>query len=298
MLPWQRSEELLSVGQTVSALSSLSEIFASKKFRQTPIALLEPIMLRFLDLCVILRKGRTAKEGLHTYKNVAQNASVTSVETVVLRYIQRSKEELEKALKQVDEEEGPAGGKPEGAEGEQKGEGKPAHTLDVEDLEESETPEGILLGSVTEDNSRDRKYRTLVAPWLRFLWEAYRNSLDILRNNSRLEVLYQVSICCGLQPFCRVLNVRSLVHVASPSPKRHSPSVLLTQGKPNSAAYANSYDNTSTQLERTPDKITLSISVIPTLSSDTSTPVSISSIRRLNWSSGNRLSTLPRISIR
>ena len=28
----------------------------------------------FLELCVQLRKGRTAKEGLHLYKNVAQTA--------------------------------------------------------------------------------------------------------------------------------------------------------------------------------------------------------------------------------
>ncbi len=60
----QRSDELLAVNQPAAALSSVSEIFSSKRFRTTPLSSLEPIMLRFLELCVMLRKGRTAKEGL------------------------------------------------------------------------------------------------------------------------------------------------------------------------------------------------------------------------------------------
>ena len=178
----QRSAELLSVNQPMAALSSISEVFSSKRFRTTPLASLEPIMLKFLELCVDLKKGRTAKEGLHMYKNVAQNTSVISVETVINSFLTRSKDKLAEALQKVDEIEGP-----EKASGE-KGE------AEVEDLEASETPESILLSSVSDEKSRDRTYRTIVTPWLRFLWEAYRTSLDILRNNPRLENLYQVSL--------------------------------------------------------------------------------------------------------
>ena len=37
-------------------------------------------MLRFVELCVNLRKGKTAKEGLHQYKNISQNTSVATIE--------------------------------------------------------------------------------------------------------------------------------------------------------------------------------------------------------------------------
>ncbi|PLW35694.1 hypothetical protein PCASD_13128 [Puccinia coronata f. sp. avenae] len=179
----RRSEELLSVNQPMSALASISEIFSSKRFRQTPLSSLEPIMLRFIDLCVLLRKTRNVKEGLHMYKNVAQNTSVSSVEMVIQHFITKSKEKLNEALAKVDEIEGPLV-----AEAGADQENVATH---VDDLEATETPESLLMSTVSEEKSRDRTYRELVTPWLRSLWEAYRTALDILRNNSRLESFYQ-----------------------------------------------------------------------------------------------------------
>ncbi|GAA5871790.1 hypothetical protein JCM3774_000300 [Rhodotorula dairenensis] len=185
----RRADELLSVGQPMAALSSISEVFSSKRFRSTPLSVLEPIMLRFLELCVDLRKGRTAKDGLILYKNVAQNTSVQSVEVTINKLLALSRQKLTDALAKVDQLEGEAAPAAAAAGG------------DLDDLEATETPESILLGAVSDDKSRDRTHRALVTPWLRFLWESYRTALDILRNNARLETLYQ-TVCHDAFQFC------------------------------------------------------------------------------------------------
>lgn len=71
----------------------------------------------------------------------------------------------------------------------------------VEDLEAIETPETILLATVSGEQSRDRTDRAVVTPWLKFLWETYRTVLEILKNNARLEVMYQTTALQAFQ-FC------------------------------------------------------------------------------------------------
>jgi translation initiation factor 3 subunit A len=63
--------------------------------------------------------------------------------------------------------------------------------LNIEDLEATETPETILLATVSGEQSKDRTDRAIVTPWLKFLWETYRTVLEILKNNARLEIMYQ-----------------------------------------------------------------------------------------------------------
>lgn len=72
----------------------------------------------------------------------------------------------------------------------------------VEDLEAIETPETILLATVSGEQSRDRTDRAVVTPWLKFLWETYRTVLEILKNNARLEVMYQTTALQAFQ-FCQ-----------------------------------------------------------------------------------------------
>ncbi|KAG8883428.1 eukaryotic translation initiation factor 3 subunit A [Tulasnella sp. 332] len=170
----KQADGLISVGQHQAALQSLTDLISTKRLRNTPIASLEPIMLRFISLCVDLRKGRTAKEGLMQYKNLVQNTSVGSIEVVIKKFIAMSDAKVVEAQEQVNKVmEAEAG------------------SVDVDDLEASETPESILLGAVSGDQSRDRTDRALVTPWLKFLWEAYRTALETLKNNNRLEAIYQ-----------------------------------------------------------------------------------------------------------
>ncbi|CAG8551320.1 13494_t:CDS:2 [Acaulospora morrowiae] len=173
----KRAEELITVGQNAAALTSLHEVISKR--RGTPLTALEPIMLRFVELCVNLRKGKTAKEGLHQYKNISQNTSVATIELVIEKFIELSEEKVAAAQAKADQ-----------------------ITLDaIDDLEASETPESIMLSTVSGEQSKDRTDRAVVTPWLKFLWEAYRTVLDILRNNARLEILYQQTAHQAFQ-FC------------------------------------------------------------------------------------------------
>lgn len=48
----------------------------------------------------------------------------------------------------------------------------------------------MLLSFVSGEDTQDRTDRVMLTPWVKFLWEAYRNVLELLRNNARVEKLY------------------------------------------------------------------------------------------------------------
>lgn len=76
----QRAQELIGVEQSQAALALLHEHVTSKRSRNSPITSLEPVMILFVELCVDLRKGKLAKDGLYQYKNIAQNTNVGTIE--------------------------------------------------------------------------------------------------------------------------------------------------------------------------------------------------------------------------
>lgn len=56
----------------------------------------------------------------------------------------------------------------------------------------------ILLSFVSGEDIQDRTDRVMLTPWVKFLWEAYRNVLELLRNNVRVEKLYHDTAQQGL----------------------------------------------------------------------------------------------------
>ncbi|KAM4636251.1 eukaryotic translation initiation factor 3 subunit A [Discoglossus pictus] len=162
----KRANEFLEVGKKQPALDVLYDVIKSKKHR-TWQKIHEPIMLKYLELCVDLRKSHLAKEGLYQYKNICQQVNIKSLEDVVRAYLKLAEERTESAK-----------------------ESSQQMVLDIEDLDNIQTPESVLLSAVSGEDTQDRTDRLLLTPWVKFLWESYRQCLDLLRNNSKVERLY------------------------------------------------------------------------------------------------------------
>ncbi|KAI1766373.1 eukaryotic translation initiation factor 3 subunit A [Hypoxylon sp. FL1150] len=172
----KRAQELIGVHQAPAALNLLHDHITSKRSRNVPIVSLEPVMLLLVELSVEQKKGKLAKDALYSYKNIAQNTNISTIELVLKKFIELAAEKVTEAQKKADELQSNIDANA---------------TSSIDDLEASETPESILLATVSGEQSKDRTERAVVTPWLKFLWEAYRTVLDILRNNARLELLYQ-----------------------------------------------------------------------------------------------------------
>lgn len=158
--------ELVSVHQEQAALEVLHDVLTSRKYRtwQQP---LEDVVLRYVELCVTLRNGKFAKDGLIQYRQICQQVNISSLETVIRRYLDQTVAAAEAA-------QAKAG----------------ITALDIEDLDAEETAETML--STGTGDSKTLSDRELVNKWLKFLWETYRTVLDVLRLNAKLEPLYQV----------------------------------------------------------------------------------------------------------
>ncbi|KAG6521844.1 hypothetical protein ZIOFF_018977 [Zingiber officinale] len=172
----KRAEELVNVGQKQAALQALHDLITSKRYRAWQKSL-ERIMFKYVELCVDMRKGRFAKDGLIQYRIICQQVNVSSLEEVIKHFMQLSTERAEKARTQAQALE---------------------DALDVEDLEADKRPEDLMLSYVSGEKGKDRSDRELVTPWFKFLWETYRTVLEILRNNSKLESLYAAKMVAML----------------------------------------------------------------------------------------------------
>lgn len=130
-------------------------------------SIVEPIMFKFLDLCVELKKSHIAKEGLFQYRNMVQLVNVGSLENVIRTYLRKAEARTEAAQAQSCQA-----------------------VLDCEDLDNLCPPETILMSAVSGEDAQDRSDRTILLPWVKFLWESYCQCLELLRLNTHCETLY------------------------------------------------------------------------------------------------------------
>lgn len=172
----------MDVGKRNSALETLCDAIRAKRHRSWQ-KVHEEIMFKYLELAVDLRKSYVAKEGIFQYKLICQQTNIKSFEDVVRRYIDLAEEKAEWA----------------------KNRAASRTTDDVDDLDIVQTPEEILLSAVSSEDQQDRSERVKLIPWVRFLWEAYRQCLDILKNNVRTEALYHEIAHRAFQ-FCTKFN--------------------------------------------------------------------------------------------
>ncbi|KAL8529031.1 hypothetical protein ACS0TY_006483 [Phlomoides rotata] len=176
----KRAEELINVEQKQEALETLHSFITSRRYRAWT-RTHEKIMFKFVELCVDMRRGRHAKDGLIQYRGICQQVNISSLEEVIKHFMHLATEKAENARNQAQASE---------------------EALDIDDLEADKRPEDLMLSYVSGEKGKDRSDRELVTPWFKFLWETYRTVLDILRNNSRLEALYAMTAHRAFQ-FCK-----------------------------------------------------------------------------------------------
>mmetsp|Transcript_14993 Transcript_14993/g.24995 ORF Transcript_14993/g.24995 Transcript_14993/m.24995 type:complete len:1011 (-) Transcript_14993:2-3034(-) len=154
----------------------------------------ETLMKKHLELCVDLKDHHTAKDGLHQYRNLCQAVDPASLEIIVLHLMELSEARATQARTKADKVAILAAAR-------------------VSDLDQEETPESIMLSSMTEEGAKDRTDREVVVPWLKFLWENYRAILELLYKIPKLEKVYHKA-CEKAFKFCleynRVLEFKRL----------------------------------------------------------------------------------------
>ncbi|KAL7064124.1 hypothetical protein AAHC03_05144 [Spirometra sp. Aus1] len=162
----EKAKELIGVGKKSNALEVLYEMMRFRRARNWQKSLEEPMLL-FVELCIELKKNQHFKRIIHQYRNISIQECPQSLDDVLKHYFGLIKAKTEEARQ----------------------ESKDA-VPDVEDLEIAETPESLMLNAVSAEGTQGRSDHTILMPWLKFLWEAYRICLDLVRNNSKFEHVY------------------------------------------------------------------------------------------------------------
>ena len=156
-----------------------------KRFKYTPIPTLEPIVLKFIELCVDLNRRQHLRFALSNYRNATQQTNTATIESVLNHLISHAESRLTAATEQAKTE---VAALPENPK--------------VDD-ELPLQPTAMLLGAfIDSTNDKERIERRLIAPAQKFCFDAYDIALDICKNNDRLDVFYQ-SVAQRTFAFCK-----------------------------------------------------------------------------------------------
>jgi len=175
----KRAEELVEIGKKQDAIDTLHLAIHNRRWRNNWSTVIEQIMIRHLDLCVELKKIRMAREDLYQYRSMCQAANIGSLEIVVRKFREAAEEKVNEAQKEQD-----------------------AKLAEIDDLDEMEAPQTILLRAIQAHDTRQQSQDRDVHAHFRFLWDAYRLVLDVLKFNVRLEGVYHETAQRAFE-FCR-----------------------------------------------------------------------------------------------
>jgi len=156
---------------------------ASKRKQSQWSKVYEQVMKRHVELCVDLKDHRAAKDGLHQYRNLCLHVDPNSLEIVILHLMELAENQAILAKQKANKKALSA-------------------AQQISDLDQEETPESIMLASMTDEGAKDRTDREVFGPWLKFLWEIYRAILELLNRNSKLEKVYHKT-CEKAFKFCQ-----------------------------------------------------------------------------------------------
>lgn len=159
-----RAEELIAVGNKGAALHVLHDTVLLRWLPHN-LGTLDAIMERFLRLCVELRKGRIAKDGMHHYRNTCQATNTAGIEKMVLLFVDAAEECLYSS-EEID----------------RRAEDSSEHTMPSD--------YGLKFWELNCESNFKPEPKVELAQSMRFVWETYRVVIDMCRHNARLESTY------------------------------------------------------------------------------------------------------------
>ncbi|KAL1244217.1 Eukaryotic translation initiation factor 3 subunit [Trichinella spiralis] len=160
----RKANELISDGKKELALQTLKE-FVNNAHNRVLCQGYTQLMIKILYLCTELRKDETARDMLLHYLQMCQQKDVPSLADVLLYYLKLADDKARITKLQL-------------------------QNFGVKDFDLNEPPERLLLAMAAEEEPLGRTGYFELTPWLRYLWESYKNCLHLLSNNQRVEILY------------------------------------------------------------------------------------------------------------